>query len=255
VSRAGVYLYCIGRSDQLSDRIQTIDAPPVDGARDLRIIRSGDLAALVSDTDIQEYEIRRDTVLAHQRVLESVMAIGDILPVSFGTVAGDDADIIDTLLEGNADHLHDSLKYIEGCVELSLRVSWIQERLFEEIVEEYDEIRALRDSLSRAPEDSAYFDRIRLGEMTSEAIAMKSEAEAQAILNALAPLWVDVVLNDATGDVVFFNASFLVDRNTEPEFDDAVQAIAEERQERMRFRYVGPLPPASFVSLVIQAEE
>jgi hypothetical protein len=255
VSAAGVYLYCIGYADQLADQVDDIKAEPVEGSSGFRVIRSGELAALVGDTDVTEYEIQRDSVLAHQRVLEAAMRIGDILPVSYGTVAEHDSDIVDTLLDGAADQLHSHLEHVRGRVELALRVMWDQERLFQEVVDDFDDIRALRNGLEGIPEDQAYFERIRLGELTSNAIALKTESEAGEILDTLVPMSADVVVNANTSDMMVLNASFLVDRDREAEFDDAVQEVARRREERMRFRYVGPLPPASFVSIFVEAEQ
>jgi hypothetical protein len=254
LSAAGVYLYCIGYADQIADRIGELKVKPVEGSSGFRVIRSGDLVAVVGDTEIARYEIERDNLLAHQRVLEAAMKIADILPVSYGTVAEHDSDIIDVLLEGASDQLLDHLEHVRGRVELALRVMWDQERLFEEVAEEFEDIRTLRDALADIPEDKAYFERIRLGELTSNAIALKTENEAEQILTKLIPLSVDEVINANTSDIMVLNVSFLVDRDREAEFDEAVQEVAKPRQERMRFRYVGPLPPASFVSIVVEAE-
>jgi hypothetical protein len=44
-------------------------------------------------------------------------------------------------------------------------------------------------------------------------------------------------------------ASFLVDRGRLDDFDAAMNELERSEDGRMRFRYVGPLPPHSFVSL------
>jgi hypothetical protein len=252
-----VYLYCIGHATQLTDkRVQSLQATPADGIdTPFRVIKHGDLAALVSDTDVLHYDIQRDSLMAHHHVLEEAMKLGDILPISYGTVATSDEDIVHTLLKGSADELHENLEHIHGRVELSLRVMWQQEQLFQEIVRDSAEIGQLRDAIAGVPEDRTYHERIRLGELTSHAIVQKSEAERDEMLSVLIPLSADVRMNPHTSDTLIIDASFLVDRDREPEFDEAVQSIAEPRQERMTFRYLGPLPATSFVSVVIQASE
>jgi hypothetical protein len=48
------------------------------------------------------------------------------------------------------------------------------------------------------------------------------------------------------------NASFLVDRSAQKEFDAEVDRIAEEQGGRLRFKYTGPLAPHSFVELAME---
>lgn len=250
---AGVYLYCIGRSQTLTDEaITSLDVSPADGSDSpIRVVRDGELSAVVSDTEVTEFQIQRDQVMAHHRVLEAVMSLGDILPVAFGTVAQTDDDIAIGLLQNTGDELRSNLDHIQGRVELSLRVMWDQDRLFEEIVEESIEIRRLRDSIAGVPDEEGFAERVQLGQLTSQAIEAKREYERDLILRELEPLTVDILLKQGGGDLLVMNASFLVDRDQEPAFDEAIQAIGGSRGDRMKFRYIGPLPPASFVSVRI----
>ena len=43
------------------------------------------------------------------------------------------------------------------------------------------------------------------------------------------------------------NASFLVDRDSAKQFDDAVDDVAQDLAGRVRFRLLGPLAPYDFV--------
>lgn len=253
----GVYLYCIGRAEQLTgERVSNLDARPPDGSPTaFRTIRHGDLAALVSDTEVQQFEIQRDALMAHHHVLQEAMKLGDILPVSFGTVAATEGDIVQSLLQDSANQLHANLEHVRGRVELSVRVMWQQDRLFQEIATLFDEIRVLRDAIAGTTEEQTYYERIRLGELTRNAIIQMSEFERDQILEVLSPISADIQITPGTSDMLLLNGSFLVDREREPEFDNAVQEVATPRQERMIFRYLGPLPPASFVSVAVNAEQ
>jgi Gas vesicle synthesis protein GvpL/GvpF len=44
-------------------------------------------------------------------------------------------------------------------------------------------------------------------------------------------------------------ASFLVERKRVPEFDKAMNEVARHEDGRIRFKYVGPLAPHSFVTV------
>ena len=95
--------------------------------------------------------------------------------------------------------------------------------------------------------------KIALGQLTEAEIEMKSTWEADAILDLLDPIAVEVQVNPNMGDTMLLNASFLVERVREGEFDRAVEAVGEAQQQRLVFSYVGPLPPYSFIDLAFEA--
>jgi hypothetical protein len=252
---SGVYLYCIGSADDITDEtVAKLSVPTVDGSEaGFRTVRYEALAAMVSDTQTMEFDIERAPLMAHHHALEAAMSLGAILPISYGTVAEADEEIISGLLEPQQDQLLENLDYVRGRVELALRVMWDQDVLFEEIVEESEEIRLLRDSIAGVSEEQSFQERIRIGELTSAAIEYKREYERDQILQALEPLTVDIEVKPSNSELLILNGSFLVEREHEAAFDEAVQQIAGPRQGRMSFRYLGPLPPANFVSVVVGA--
>jgi len=222
---------------------------------EVRTVEYGDLAAVVSDASMTAYDITRDNLMAHQRVVEESMGRSNVLPVAFGTVARDDQDVREKLLRREHDALQDHLAYVQGRVELGLKVLWNRDRLFAEIVAERDDIRRLRDMVAARPPDSAYFERIQLGELTNAAISDKRDRDAEILLNGLRPLAVDLQLNRLLTDMMILNASFLVERDQVRVFDARVQRLGELHAERLVFQYVGPLPPYSFVNINVSWED
>jgi len=222
---------------------------------EVRTVEHGDLAAVVSDAPVTAYDITRDNLMAHQRVVEESMRHADVLPVAFGTVARDDRDVREKLLRREHDELHDHLAYVQGRVELGLKVLWNRDRLFAEIVAERQDIRALRDLVADRPPDSAYFERIQLGELTNAALNDKRDREAEAIVEELRPFAVDVQLNRLLSDLMILNAAFLVDKDQVQTFDAQVRQLGELHVDRLKFQYVGPLPPYSFVNINVSWEE
>jgi hypothetical protein len=222
---------------------------------EVRTIEYDDLAAVVSNAPMTAYDITRDNLVAHQRVVEESMGRSDVLPVAFGTVARDDQEVRDKLLRREHDALQDHLAYVQGRVELGLKVLWNRDRLFAEIVDERDDICRLRDQIAKRPPDSAYFERIQLGELINAAIVDKRDREAEVILNGLRPLAVDLQLNRLLTDMMIVNASFLVDRDQVRVFDARVQRLGEVHADRLVFQYMGPLPPYSFVNITVSWED
>jgi hypothetical protein len=221
----------------------------------VRLLTYDDLAAVVSDAKREDYDVTRENLLAHQRVITEAMTRSDVLPVSFGTVADSDQQVQEQLLRGAVDDLHRSFEEVQGCIELELKVLWNEEQLFAEIMAEDDDIRALRDSLADQPPETTQYERVQLGERVAAAIQRKSEAEAVSLLDVLEPLAVETRVNDNPTDMMLLNAAFLVDKSQEQAFDAQVQALGEDQDGRLIFQYVGPLPPYNFVDIRLRWEE
>ena len=256
-SNTGTYIYCVAPAQAFEKNGSSLVATPGIGGRDkpVRLLTSDDLAAIVSDAPRDDYVITRENLLAHQRVITQAMTRSDVLPVAFGTVAESDQHVQERLLHGAADELHRALATVRGRIELELKVLWNEERVFAEIVAENEDIRVLRDSLAGQPPEATRDERIRLGELVAAALQRKSEAEAAALLDALAPLAVQTRVNKNLGDTMLLNAAFLVDKSQEQAFDAKVQALGEAQAGRQIFQYVGPLAPYNFVDIKLRWED
>jgi Gas vesicle synthesis protein GvpL/GvpF len=255
-STTGTYIYCIARAQPFEKGDSPFTTPGMGGHDTaVRLLTSDDLAAVVSDATRDDYAVTRENLLAYQRVIMQAMTRSDVLPVAFGTVAESDQQVQEQLLHGAADDLHRALEEVQGCIELELKVLWNEERLFAEIMAENEDIRALQDSFAGQPPEATQYERVQLGERVVAAIQGKSEAEAAALLDALAPLAVETRVNDNLGDMMLLNAAFLVDRSQEQAFDARVQALSETQAGRQIFQYVGPLPPYNFVDIELRWEE
>src|SRR2546423_7559071 len=252
----GTYIYCVARAQPCEKNGNSLLATPGIGGQDtVRIVTYDDLAAVVSDAAQGDYDVTRENLLAHQRVITQAMTRSDVLPVSFGTVAESDQQVQEQLLHGAADDLHQALEEVQGCIELELKVLWNEERLFAEIRAESDDTRGVRDSLAGKPPEATQYERIQLGERVAAALQRKSEAEAASLLDALEPLAVETRVNENQIDLMLLNAAFLVDKSQEQAFDATVQALGEGQAGRQIFQYVGPLPPYNFVDLELRWEE
>ncbi len=255
MAELGKYLYCIICCPE--DR--TFDEVGIgDEAGMVHTVAEKGLALVVSDSPAQQYESTRQNMMAHERVLERVMREFTILPVRFGTVAdsGSPSEDIRNLLTNRFDEFHRLLEELEGRAELGLKAFWRDEKaVFEEIVAENPEIRRLRNSLSGKSPGVTQFDRIRLGEMVKEALNRKRAREAAKIMLPLRRVAHNIRENAVLLDRMVLNAAFLVDREKEPDFDQAVSELDEEMVERIAFKYVGPAPPCNFVNIVVNWKE
>lgn len=247
----GLYVYCIIGSGnrRCFDGVAPIGSPGL-----VRTIPGGDLAAVVSDVGFGQYDSTRANLLAHQRVQERVMEEFPLLPVRFGTVAnGAPPDqAVRRLLERRRQEFGRLLSEMEGKVELGLKALWRDEgAVFQEMVAEDAAVRMARDALQGRPPAATRYERIHLGEMVKAALERKRRGEAQRLLAPLRRLAGRVVENLPALDRMVANAAFLVGRQDEGKFDQAVGRLEEEHGQRLTLRYVGPTPPYNFVNIVV----
>jgi hypothetical protein len=248
----GKYMYCIIRSPEprqfatlgIGERGDIVHTAPF-----------MNLAAVVSDSPTVEYESSRRNMMAHTLVLEEVMREFTILPVRFSTVAPSAEAIQEKVLKRRFGEFNGLLTEMEGRVELGLKAFWYEGVIFHEIVEDDPPIRRLRDSLmGRTPEET-YYDRIRLGEIIESAMWRKRDEDAEKILARLRPLVYKTQINKAITERMVLNAAFLVAEARQAEFDAAVKKLDAEMGKRFIFKYVGPVPPYNFVSIVVTWED
>jgi hypothetical protein len=219
------------------------------GGGALRCIEGAGLSALVSDVTEEQIAFGREAMRTHAEVLEQTHAATAVLPMRFGTVMADQEAVIGDLLERHGAELRSQLGDIEGKVELRVRAMYEEEPVLREILAEDLDVARLRDSLRGASPEATHYGQLRLGELVAYAWSRKREADAGAILERLEPLAIAVDLAPVAHERMVFNASFLVERDRIGAFDRAVDALGGEQVDRMRFRYLGPLPPHSFVRL------
>jgi hypothetical protein len=226
------------------------------------------IAAVVSSTAIEKFEISRENTLAHQRVLEAVMQRGHtVLPVRFDTLAEDKPDratdaesrIVNHVLVQRRDEFNDLLALYRDRVELGVKGLWTDmNAVFAEIVNENEGIRLLRKrALDGASPRSGMRSggmlplKARLGELVKKTLDAKKSVAESELLNHLAGTILEARKNKSFGDPMFANLALLVDKSRQDDLAAALSAIEDERDGRVRLKLVGPMPLFNFIELVI----
>src|SRR3954471_9323603 len=158
------------------------------------------LAALVSDAPNVPVKVSRRNLMAHSRVLQSVIAQSCVLPMKFGVVMPSREAVETELLEAHRDLLEEHLRVLEPYVELDVRGLAAEHELLQAIVAERPDIARLRAAIEGRPVESTYHESIRLGELVAHAVADKREEIAQYILGELEPLAAAARANDPVHD-------------------------------------------------------
>ncbi|MGV9276740.1 GvpL/GvpF family gas vesicle protein [Streptomyces griseosporeus] len=233
-----VYGITAGSDLALPDGLTGVGEPPLP----VRVVRAGELAAIVSDAPEGLRPKRRD-LLAHQTVLGEAGAAGCVLPMRFGSIAPDDETVADVLAE-RADHYRERLQALDGRVEYNVKASHVEEAVLHRVMAENSEVRAVAEA-NRKAGGGSYEDKLRLGEMVAAAVKAKEAEDGSALQQLLEPAAEAVNVGpESTGWLA--NVSFLVERDAAARFLEAVDRAREELPQ-LEIRVNGPLPPYSFV--------
>lgn len=228
--RTATYVYGVAR-----------DAPQIAragvGGAAVGAIQHEGLAAIVSTLPSPDLRTKRRDILAHQEVLQEAFDHGVVLPLRFGTVFAGADDVIGELLAARHAHLVRMLERFADVVELSVRAYYLEDAVLREIVRDDPRVARLRGRASD----------VTLGEAVAAALNAKRSAEATAMERRLARLADDVAIEPPRTEYELFRGAFLVRRKDVERFDGAMNDLARERDGCVVFKYVGPLPPHSFV--------
>ena len=225
--------------------------PGIDG-KGVRTVASGNLAALASDAESVPVKGNRRNLLAHADVLQRTIESVCVLPMQFGVVLPSDDAVKHELLDAYADGLMSQLEAFDPYVELDVRALCPEDGMLRAVVAERSDIRQLRDSLEGQPPEATYAERIRLGELVSQAVSLKGEQVAARVETTLAPLAASTAVGETLHEQMLANVAFLVERARIGEFDAAVSRLGDELGEPIRLRYMGPLPAFNFIDVDIQ---
>ncbi|MFG3705720.1 GvpL/GvpF family gas vesicle protein [Micromonospora sp. NPDC047670] len=240
----GLFIYGIVPSDVEP----TQDAAGVgDPPGEVAAIRHGELAALVSEVSLTEPIGRPADLTAYQELVDGTAAVAPVLPVRFGTVVtGPDA--VADLLEAHHDRFAAALDEFEGRIQYVVHGRYDEQNLIAAVLAEHPAAAELADQVRGQPEAATRPQRIRLGEMISQAVELRREAENRQLVDALGSVVVASAPRPPSNELDAANAAFLVERDREDDFVAAVEEYAEQRRELIRTRLLGPLAPYDFVS-------
>ncbi|MCJ7789209.1 MAG: GvpL/GvpF family gas vesicle protein [Candidatus Atribacteria bacterium] len=251
MEKEGKYIYCIIESKQ-----ERNFGPIGIGERGDELLTIGydDLSMVVSNHPIAKLTANRENFVGHEKAIEEVMKEFDsVLPVRFGTIASG-ADEIRNLLDRRYREFKSALRDMEHKVELGVKGIWNDmDVVFSEIVEGNETIKNLRKQLKGKGSQNVQV-KINIGQLVKKELDQKKEKQAEEIVDRLRRMSYEYKLNKTIGDEMFMNAAFLVDKGREKEFDNTMDDLCDEYEDKMKFMYAGPLPVFNFVNILIYPE-
>ena len=226
---------------RLPEGLRGIDDAP------LQLVGLGDVAAVVGEIRVERPPGRRADLLAYSAALEALAASGAVVPVQFGSVLPDLDSVRDDVLAPGADHFGELLAQLAGRAQFNVRASYDEAAVLAEVVAADPAIADLRERTRDLPEEAAYADRVRLGELVAQAVGDTREHDAEVLLAAITPFTAAHRVSLGTGLDRVMDVAVLVDDDRREEFEQQLEDLAEVVHERIRLRLVGPVAPFDFV--------
>ncbi len=252
--KEGKYIYCL--IDFKEGEPEKNFGPWGMGQRrdEVRSTNYKDVGAVISNSPIKKYPVCRENCLTHERAIEMVMKEGfTVLPVRYCTIA-EDEEQVKKILKRDHDRFKDLLSKMKNKVELGLKAIFDEKLIYQDIQAKNREIRLWKEKLMHQPAEKTYRERAELGRMVETALNREKDKAKNLALKTLEGIAGDYVVNDNYGERMFLNASFLVDKNKEPEFNKMVDELNEKLGEGVRLKYVEGLPPFNFVCVEIDLD-
>lgn len=221
-----------------------------DNLPEVWVVEAGDLGAIVGDPPEENAKATRDQALAHARVLEAAIVDAPVVPMRFGIIVpGGDEAVGSELLDARHDELTRLLSKFEDRVQMTLKVSYDDDAVLREIVENEPEAAQLREQARQGSEIETRNARVRLGELISTALEQRRERDKTDIFERLKPVSIAAVDEAVETEYMVLNAPFLIERDRIEEFEEAVDEVAHQRQGRMHFTLLGPMPVFNFLEV------
>lgn len=218
-------------------------------------ISGGDIACLVSDSPFFDYRsMPKPDVATHisiyQSVIEQVMKNYTLIPVKFGTITKNEGEVREILLRGYQE-LREALDKMENKIEFDVVVLWSK---FDSVLKEIgEEIRSQKSKVKVG--ELSIEEKIKIGQAVKSILDKRRDSIFGLIQHSLTKIAIDSYAHECLGDKMIMNTAFLIEKEKETQFDKILKELDNRLQEKVNFRYVGPLPPYSFSQIEVKRIE
>jgi hypothetical protein len=244
-SEHGWYVYGIVENDlEILPDTRGVGDPPAS----VELVVSGDVAALVSQVDLDAPIGSRSDLLAHESLLDATAMDVPVLPLRFGAVVSSRDAVAHELLEPNRDEFAETLRQLGDEVQYVVRARYVEEALIREILDENPDVADLAQQVSGQPVESTMDAQLKLGEAVNAATESKRAADTDAVIDTVAPLAEATAVRPPTHEQDAAHVALLVGRDRDAELEEALRDLARVWSGRATVRLLGPMAPYDFVS-------
>ncbi len=221
--------------------------------REVNLVCYQDIAAVVSNTPIINFDRLDKTELTkyvaiHQKVNEEIMKNYNVVPLAFGIIAPS-SDEVSRILEKAYFQFKMVLRNVTGMAEFAVQARWDPKKILEELASTDSEIQKLKQEISSKGGIFGMPIKLRLGRLVHQKIEARRQEYIKNIHTTLSAVARDATFNKLIDEDMIVNFSFLVEKVKEPEFDKKMQELGKKYEEKLRFKYIGPMAAYSFSNI------
>ncbi|OGO93630.1 MAG: hypothetical protein A2Y17_00795 [Clostridiales bacterium GWF2_38_85] len=236
MSEFNYYIYCITyRSDYV---------PETTGHRNEAIyeVMYKDISAFISKIDCTHVDLSYDNLQCHENVISEIIKNCTLLPMSFSTICKTE-EKIKLLLEKYYDQFISNLKYLDGKIELGIKVFYKLN---------FDEEDKKVKNIYKNPKDYM----LRKYELYQNRQKQINNHISKIIKyhKQLSDLSHDSCYTTPIKNNLLFNASYLVFDEKKSDFDKTIGKMKDELTDYM-IMYSGPWPAYHFIKIDWQGDE
>lgn len=226
------------------------------GSRRIRTIDFKDIAAVVSEPpeiELNRLDQAQLTALIgqHQQVIEQIFHSHPIIPVQFGNIATDEL-AVRRILEQTYIQFKMLFQHIRGKIELVVQASANKPGWANQIAQSNPNILELTGHLPELSAAEKERTRIEIGKILFDAVSQKEKQVIDDLSSTLKNGAAHAACGRLLNAEMIFNTSFLIEKSGEAEFDQKVNYLAQKYGDEVRFKYIGPMAPTSFVKLRLE---
>ncbi|MGE5136439.1 MAG: GvpL/GvpF family gas vesicle protein [Gemmatimonadota bacterium] len=245
------YVYGIAPADiEFTAEVDGVGDPPAP----VRMIRHGDISALVSDIDTSGPLGRPEDLMAHEELLDRTAAEAPVLPLRFGAAVTSEEAVTEELLSPHHDEFAAALRELEGKAQYVVKGRYVEDAVLSEVLSENPQADELRQQIKAAGDEDATRDlRIRLGELVNQAVAAKREQDTRRVGDVLEPYCVASNVREPTHEEDAVHVAVLVETARQDDLEQALSELAREWEGRISLQLLGPMAAYDFVATLAPA--
>jgi hypothetical protein len=242
--QSGIYVYGIVPADlRVDEDARGVGDPP----GRVEVIREGDVGALVSEVQIDRALGTPDDLQAHEQVLDRTASIAPVLPMRFGAVLTDADSVATEVLRDHHDEFANALSQLKGRAEYIVKGRYNEKAILGEVLSENAQAQALREDIRNKPEEASRDSQMALGEIISNAIEAKRQADTHTVVNALEGVASLINVRPPTHEYDAVHVAMLAETDRQSDVERALNQMRENWGDRMQLRLLGPLAAYDFV--------
>jgi len=245
-----IYLYGAVPEEVTESEAPKMEAKIGDQKARIELFNHDGIGFLYSKADLgSKLRATRRNVQNHSETLGDLLEKTETLaPVSFGAIL-DDLDSVKKIIEENREDLQTTLDRIANKVEYGVKAYWDPDEVAQKVGENDKEVQKLKKKVQSGKVGNQYEATVEVGELIDEKIEDKKEELRESILKHLTPVSQEWVENDLFDERMAANLAFLLKRNSQEDFDSAMQELGKDHPGYLTFKYNGPWPPFNFVEM------